>query len=224
MKVAIQLCAALLVSAWAAGALAQAPPAATEPALQMSALNTAPAKGGAKLTVSSPSFAAGADIPFEFTAYRANQFPGLTWSAGPASVQSYVALIQDTDVVSGTAPYLHWAMFNIPAGTTTLAAGATNPVPAGASNLRGRAYMGPRTPPGPKHRYHFQVLALDSKLAVDPTTGTYDQLLAAMKDHVLASGEMVALGQADPNAPPAPPRGGRAAPGGPPAGGRPGGQ
>jgi phosphatidylethanolamine-binding protein (PEBP) family uncharacterized protein len=70
--------------------------------------------------------------------------------------------------------------------------------PAGAAygpNIRGanQAYMGPRTPAGPKHRYHLQVFALDAQIA--PDLATFDALTAAMKDHVLASGEVIGLGQ-----------------------------
>ena len=121
--------------------------------------------------------------------------------------------MQDTDfLVGGTAPVLHWTMVNIPASVTTLAPGMSAP-PAGAAygpNVRGpnMAYMGPRTPPGPKHRYHLQVFALDTTSPTDPAL-TYAALTAAMKDHVLASGETIGLGQVDPTAPPpAPPAGG----------------
>ena len=81
-------------------------------------------------------------------------------------------------------------MFNV--SGTKLDAGMTA-APAGSShgpNIRGanQPYMGPRTPAGPKHRYHLQVFALDTTLAPEAGT-TYDGFLAAMKDHVLASGE-----------------------------------
>jgi phosphatidylethanolamine-binding protein (PEBP) family uncharacterized protein len=54
--------------------------------------------------------------------------------------------------------------------------------------------MGPKTPPGPKHRYHFQVFALDTELPAD-AGATYAALTTAMKDHVLASGEVIGLGR-----------------------------
>ena len=205
--------AALLATAalWAgSSAAAQAPPP-VEPARGAPYLvySTLPAKGGAKLTVSSPAFQPGGDIPFENTQYRGNVFPGLTWSAGPAGTRSYVVVLQDTaGVVNGDA-LLHWTAYNIPAGTTSLAPGMTA-LPTGAAhgpNIRGLAqpFWGPRTPPGPKHRYHFQVFALDTTLAADAAM-TWDQLKAAMKDHVVASGEVIGLGQVDPTAPPPPPR------------------
>ena len=161
----IALSAAVLLTP--ALAFAQAPPPDTEVGLPMSALVTLPAKGGAKLTVTSPAFKQMGDIPFENTQYQTNTFPGLEWTAGPAGTKSYAVIMQDTDGMIAHAPILHWTMFNIPG--TKLDAGMTA-VPAGASygpNMRGanQAYMGPRTPAGPKHRYHLQVFALDTTLA-----------------------------------------------------------
>ena len=67
------------------------------------------------------------------------------------------------------------------------------------------AYMGPRTPAGPKHRYHLQVFALDTVLQGDPGM-TWGQLKAALDGHVLASGQTIGLGSVDPNAPKPAPR------------------
>jgi phosphatidylethanolamine-binding protein (PEBP) family uncharacterized protein len=57
--------------------------------------------------------------------------------------------------------------------------------------------MGPRTPAGPKHRYHVQIFALDVTLPAD-ALASYATLTAAMKDHVLASGEVIGLGRVAP--------------------------
>jgi para-nitrobenzyl esterase len=188
-------------------ASAQAPPAQTEVGIGKLALTTLPARHGDKLIVSTPAFADGGDIPFQNTQYRGNVFPGLSWSKGPPGVQSYVVIMQDTDGVRNDDAILHWTLFNIPAHSTKLDAGMTAP-PAGAMygpNIRGpnHAYMGPRTPPGPKHRYHLQVFALDEILQGDPTL-SWAAMKAAMAGHVLASGQVVGLGQADPTAPPRP--------------------
>ena len=199
--------AALLVGA---PALAQSPPpAANEIGIGKLALSNIPAKGGAKLAVTSPAFKDMADIPFENTQYRGNIFPGLAWSAGPKGTKSYVVIMQDTDGVRDGNPILHWTMANIPASASKLDAAMSAP-PAGAAygpNIRGpnMAYMGPRTPPGPKHRYHLQVFALDTTIPAD-ALATYDAMTGAMNGHVLASGQVIGLGQADPNAPPPAPR------------------
>ena len=204
-QVLIALGALLLT---AATAFAQAPPPENEVGLQYLALTAAPAKGGAKLTVTSPAFKHMTDIPFENTQYQGNKFPGLSWTAGPAGTKSYAIVMQDTDAVIRGSAILHWTMYNITG--TSLDAGMTTP-PSGSTfgpNIRGanQPYMGPRTPPGPKHRYHLQVFALDTTLGAD-AGASLDSLIAAMKDHVLASGEIIGLGVVDPSAPPPPARG-----------------
>ena len=173
------------------------------------ALDLMPAK--ATLTVTTPAFKPGADIPFENTQYRTNTFPGLKWTAGPKATKSYVIIMQDNSLLLRGAPILHWTMFNIPASVTSLPPGMTpDAKPAGSGygpNYMGAAkpYTGPRTPPGPGDSYHFEVFALDT--TVPETAGASYQVLAdAMSGHVLASGEVVGHGIADPNAPPPAPR------------------
>lgn len=206
MKVIIFTAVIGLVVGFSAAALAQAPPPpAVEVSLDKLALTLIPAKNGAKLKVSTPGFADGGDIPFEYTQYRDNKFPGLEWSKGPGATRSYVVIMQDTDARRNEDAILHWTMFNIPAKLTKLAPGMTAP-PEGAMfgpNVVGlnHAYMGPRPRPGPKHRYRLQVFAMDIALPADATL-TWDALKAAMAGHVLASGQVLGLGQADPSAPP----------------------
>src|SRR5262245_34128844 len=162
-------CATVLLSS--AVAIAQAPPPEVENGLATSALVVLPAKGGAKLTVTSPAFKQMGDIPFANTQYQTNTFPGLEWTAGPAGTQTYVIIMQDLDGSAARPVFLHWTAFNIKAtkldaGMTALPTGATHgPGMGGGAN--GRGYMGPRTPAGPKHRYHFQVFAIDTTLPAE---------------------------------------------------------
>lgn len=188
-----------LAAASAVAAEAQSPGAA-----QLALANIA-AKTDAHLKVESPAFAAGGDIPFENTQYRGNIFPGLSWSKGPQGTRSYVIIMQDPDAIYNGVPILHWTIFNIPTSVTKLDA-AMQAAPVGSSygpNIRGlnQAYMGPHTPPGPKHHYHLQIFALDTVLGAQ-AGASYAALTDAMKGHVLADGELVGLAQADPNAPP----------------------
>jgi para-nitrobenzyl esterase len=168
-----------------------------------------PAK--AKLTVTTPAFKDGEQIPFENTQYRTNTFPGLTWTKGPKATKSYVLIMQDNTLILRGAPILHWTLFNIPATVTSLAPGmAPTGNPAGSSygpNYTGanKPYTGPRTPPGPGDNYHFEIFAIDTTIP-DTATADYAVMTAAMAGHVLASGEVVGHGIADPNAPPPAPR------------------
>ena len=203
----IILAASTLIAMSVLPAMAQPSAAPARP----NALVEFPAKADAKLTVTTPAWQNGGDIPYENTQYRGNTFPGLAWTAGPRGTMSYVVIMQDTGAIVRGAPILHWTLYNIPTSVTKLDAGmAATGNPPGSSygpNIRASAqpYMGPRTPAGPKHPYHLQVFALDTTIPADPAI-TYDGLTGAMKGHILASGEVVGMGSVDPTAPPPAPR------------------
>jgi para-nitrobenzyl esterase len=202
----IALAAGLLGLAAAAPAAAQVTRATPGQPEARTALELMPAK--AKLTVTTPAFRNGGDIPFENTQYRTNTFPGLKWTPGPKGTKSYAIIMQDNSLIARGAPILHWTMFNIPASVTSLPAGMTpDAKPAGSAygpNYLGAAkpYTGPRTPPGPGDNYHFEVFALDTTVP-DAASSDYKALTDAMKGHVLASGEVVGHAVADPKASPA---------------------
>ena len=172
----------------------------------LASVTAKPASGApAKLTVTSPSFKAGGDIPFENTQYRGNHFPGLNWSKGPAGTKSYAVFTQGAlgagdDLSGGTS--IHFVMYDIPAGVTKIGADADKP-PAGAAmgnTVHGMKdfYAGPHTHNFTKHAYHYQVVALDETVPVDPKM-TLTNLVKLMDGHVLATGEIVGLVAMDPD-------------------------
>jgi para-nitrobenzyl esterase len=182
----------------------QPPPPASEVGASQLALVQLAAPSTPKLSVRSPAFKSMGDIPMENTQYAGNVFPGLAWTAGPRSTRSYAIIMQDADAMRGGEPILHWTMVNLPATTRRLDRGMTT-APTGSQfgpNIRGmnQAYMGPHTPAGPKHRYHLQLFALDTTIPVG-ATADYGSLIAAMQGHVVASGDIVGLGQAPANGP-----------------------
>ncbi|HUO22542.1 MAG TPA: YbhB/YbcL family Raf kinase inhibitor-like protein [Caulobacteraceae bacterium] len=169
------------------------------------AIKHIPAK--ATLTVSSPAFKDGGDIPYENTQYRGNRFPGLQWSQGPRGTQSYVVIMQGAlgggdDMSHGTS--IHFILINVPARTTRLDAGLTTP-PAGAMyglNVHGpnQPYAGPHTHNFVEHNYHLQVFALDTVLPGDPMM-SFPALEGFMAGHVLASGQTAGQAAMDPDSP-----------------------
>src|SRR5438046_9098389 len=82
---------------------------------------------GPSLQVTSESFAEDGDIPMEHV-YKGcggkNVSPQLAWSGAPAGTKSFVVTCFDPDAPTGSG-YWHWVTFNIPAKTTSLAAGDT---------------------------------------------------------------------------------------------------
>ncbi|GAA0769542.1 YbhB/YbcL family Raf kinase inhibitor-like protein [Ideonella azotifigens] len=97
-----------------------------------------------------------------------NRSPALNWHGAPAGTQSYAVTVYDPDAPTGSG-WWHWVVYNLPAATTSLSAGAGDTakpmLPAGAAQGRtdfGRTgFGGACPPPGDKpHRYIFTVHAL----------------------------------------------------------------
>ena len=97
-----------------------------------------------------------------------NQSPALSWTAGPEGTRSYAVTMYDPDAPTGSG-WWHWVVYNIPAGTTQLEAGAGDafgsrlPVGAlhGRTDFGSHGFGGACPPVGDKpHRYIFTVYAL----------------------------------------------------------------
>ena len=97
-----------------------------------------------------------------------NQSPQLAWENAPAGTQSFAVTIYDPDAPTGSG-WWHWVVFDLPASTTELPAGAGAPaaklLPAGAiqslTDYGAPGYGGPCPPPGHgPHQYLITVYAL----------------------------------------------------------------
>jgi Raf kinase inhibitor-like YbhB/YbcL family protein len=95
-----------------------------------------------------------------------NISPALQWYNPPAGTRSYAVTAYDPDAPTGSG-WWHWVMYNIPAGTTGLPAGAGNGRNAPRGSAQGqtdfgtKGYGGPCPPVGDRpHHYQFTVFAL----------------------------------------------------------------
>ena len=149
--------------------------------------------------VAAAAFRPGGAIPREHSEYGLGISPALSWTAVPGA-QAYAIVMEDPDAAN-PKPVVHWVAWNIPAGTTQLPAGlqerdrltgtTLDGMMQGATSHGSVGWYGPRPPKGDRpHHYHFQLLALDGMLDL-PLGATRDQLLAAARGHVLATGELV---------------------------------
>jgi Raf kinase inhibitor-like YbhB/YbcL family protein len=146
-----------------------------------------------RLKVSSPAFEPGGPIPLKYSAFGENVSPPLNWSLSSAA-KSYAILVDDPDG-KGTSPVSHWVAWNIPA-TMTMAAEGSKAGEQGTNSHGSVGYTGPHPPAGDAaHHYHFQLLALDRMLSL-PAGANREALLAAVKGHVLAKGDLVGTFQA----------------------------
>ena len=149
------------------------------------------------LTIRSPAFADGAEMPAAYTCEGPNRSPPLTFTGVPAGTKSLALVVDDPDAPDPAAPrmvFVHWVLHDLPPDTPGLAEGVRSEgLPHGAqasTNDYGKtAWKGPCPPIG-RHRYFFKLYALDAVLG-PLSDRTKAGLLAAMKGHVLEEAQMV---------------------------------
>ena len=150
---------------------------------------------GAKFALSSTAFEADQPIPAVYTCSGANINPPLTIENPPGNAKEFVLVVHDPDAANGD--WTHWIAWNIPVDTTSIAehslpAGATE----GTTDFGKSGYGGPCPPNGSgKHRYVFELYALNDTLNLPPTTSR-DVLLAAINGKVLSRTQLVGTVQA----------------------------
>lgn len=150
------------------------------------------------LTLASPAFAPGGEIPTLFTCEGSDVSPPLEWTGVPDGTQGFVLIVDDPDAPDPAAPkmtWVHWVLYGIPPDARSLVEGvALRALPQGTreglNDWKRTGYGGPCPPIG-RHRYYHKLYALDTALP-DLGTPTKAAVEAAMKGHVLA--EAVLMG------------------------------
>jgi Raf kinase inhibitor-like YbhB/YbcL family protein len=157
--------------------------------------SVSPSKGASVMQLVSSAFGQNGEIPSKHTCEGKDVSPPLSFSGAPPGTKSYALIVDDPDAPDPKAPkrvWVHWVVYDIPAGSSALAEGA-NRAPEGArdgKNDWGRTGYGGPCPPIGRHRYFHKIYALDVLLG---DRGPLDKagLTAAMQGHVLASGELI---------------------------------
>jgi Raf kinase inhibitor-like YbhB/YbcL family protein len=158
-------------------------------------------KGSRMITVTSEAFKSGERIPKKYTEDGNDVSPALSWQSVPPDAKELAIICDDPDAPT-SEPWVHWLIYKIPADAKSLPEGvavdAELKSPAGARQGKNSwksgktvGYRGPAPPKGHGvHHYHFHLYALDAPLSLEAKADK-KQLLAAMKGHVLAEGELV---------------------------------
>jgi Raf kinase inhibitor-like YbhB/YbcL family protein len=149
------------------------------------------------LKLTSAAFSPNGEIPRRYTCQGQDVSVPLAWSEIPAGTKSLVLIVDDPDAPDPKAPkmtWVHWLLYNIPPGTTSLAEDVKPPaLPAGTlegfNDWKRTGYGGPCPPIG-RHRYFHKLYALDTVLPAmeNPTKADLEQ---AMKGHVLGKVELI---------------------------------
>jgi Raf kinase inhibitor-like YbhB/YbcL family protein len=150
------------------------------------------------LTITSPAFIDGAEIPVKYTCNGQNISPALNWSGIPAGTASFALIMDDPDASVGV--FNHWVVFNLPSDYQGLAEGITKDTELAGGGLQGKnaaqrvSYVGPCPPIGHPHHYTFTLYALD--ITLDLSAGaTKKQVLEAIEGHILGQAQLVGLYQ-----------------------------
>jgi Raf kinase inhibitor-like YbhB/YbcL family protein len=162
-------------------------------------LPTSDAKGVPSMTLSltSPAFAEGGEIPTRYTCEGQDVSPPLAWSEPSSGAKSLALIVDDPDAPDPKAPkmtWAHWVLYNLPPTAGQLPeAVERRALPTGTregvNDWKRTGYGGPCPPIG-RHRYFHKLFALDTVLP-DLGRTTKAQLEKAMQGHVLAQAELV---------------------------------
>ena len=127
----------------------------------------------------------------EFTGDGAAATLPLEWIGAPAGTKSFAVVMHHLDP-EGKAKW-YWTLYNLPAGTTSLAKNVSGVGTLGNNSVNGRTEYAPPHSKGPGAKtYIYTVYALSApvKLDLPPSQVSRDVLLAAMQGSILATAEM----------------------------------
>lgn len=173
----------------------QSPSSTTPNQTQQQQQGQQPQNKSSTVQLTSMVFGNNTSIPDKYTCKGASVSPPLSWTAGPQGTKSYVLTMDDPDAPRGV--FTHWVIFNIPSSVNKLDENIPKNATVegvgvqGVNGARNTGYTGP-CPPSGTHHYIFTLYALDTILDTAPKS-TKEQVLDAMKGHVLATSVLVGL-------------------------------
>lgn len=143
------------------------------------------------LRLTSPAFDHEGEIPKQYTCEGDDIAPALAWTGVPAGTVSLALIVHDPDAPDPEQPqrdYVHWVLYDIPGSVRALAEGVTlEDLPPGTregvNDWDATGYGGPCPPIG-RHRYYFELHAVDAELG-DLDRPSRRQLERALEGHVL---------------------------------------
>jgi Raf kinase inhibitor-like YbhB/YbcL family protein len=145
------------------------------------------------LLLTSTAFRHQQAIPSRHTCDGDDVSPALAWTGVPDGAKTLALVCDDPDAPRRT--FVHWVLFGLPAAEEALPEGVPTAgrLDSGArqgKNSAGKTgYMGP-CPPSGTHRYFFTLYAVDEVPEL-PADASKEQLLAAIRGHVLAESQLM---------------------------------
>ena len=136
-------------------------------------------------TLTSPAFADGEDIPWPYTCDGDGRSPELSWQGAPTSTRGYALILHDPDSTK-KPDFTHWVLFDIGENATQLPEGTGDASGTpGLNDFGAQTYGGPCPAVG-RHRYLFDLYALDVETLGLPAGASREEVEEAMEAHLLA--------------------------------------
>src|SRR6185503_10032069 len=142
-----------------------------------------------QLKLISTVFSHNGHIPPLYTCEGKNINPPLKVENIPDGTKTLALIVEDPDAPRGV--FTHWIMWNI--SPNEAIAENSNPGISGTNSFGKTGYGGP-CPPSGEHRYFFRAFVLDIELDLS-TSSKKEDLLDAMKGHILGSAELMGVYQ-----------------------------
>ncbi len=145
------------------------------------------------LTLVSEAFEHGGMIPSRYTCEGEDISPPLSWTGAPSNAEVFALTLElaidGPDYLREV--FVHWLLFNIPAGVHQLAAGVPgvprleNGTVQALNDFEQIGYSGPCPPPGQLRHYRFTLYALEAPLNLnsgDSKAQVYDAMVGQILD------------------------------------------
>lgn len=153
------------------------------------------------LKISTTAFEANGVIPKMYTCDGGGSRPDFVFTGIPTETVSLTFVMDDPDIPDsvkksrGVESFVHWIVFNMPPGTSGIAATGTVPGIEGMNSAGKNSYVG-ACPPDREHRYFFLLYALNTTLELGPGATKAD-VEKAMEGHIV--GQATLIGRYDRN-------------------------
>jgi len=146
-----------------------------------------PPKAPSSITLRSPAFTAGAEIPKQYTCDGDSFSPPLVWSSVPRKAKELALLVEDPDAPGGT--FVHWTAWGIPTTASQIPPNVpTDNLQQGKNSFGKTGYGAPCPPKGDApHRYVFTLYALSNTLPLGEGASPSD-VSSAIADIAIAKG------------------------------------
>ena len=136
-------------------------------------------------TLTSAAFDDGDDIPPQYTCDGRGNSPELSWRGAPEATRGYALILHDPDSTK-RPDFTHWVLFDLAGDAERLPEDAGDSAGRPGVNDFGKPGYGGPCPAVGRHRYMFDLYALDKETLGLPEGASREDVEGAMEGHMLA--------------------------------------